>query len=312
MKNIIFIGTNYFAASVLKKLLKKKINITNVITKNNKKIGRGQIIKPHPVSIAAKQNKIKVNTTENINSIEIKNIIKNINPNIIIMIEYGEKIDNKTINIPTHGIINLHPSILPQFRGPAPIQHTIINGNKETGVSIISINENIDLGDILNIVKCKIKHTDTYISLSKKLINIGTECLITTLNEIENKTIKKYKQDKHQSSYAPKFNNNYYKINWYDSALNINRKIRAFFNIKKFTTNIDENEIKIIETIIIKRKKQTIPGTIIKINTYGIDVMTNENAIRIKKIQFPGKKINIIKNILNSKKDLFKIGNKFE
>lgn len=314
MNNIIFLGTNNFAASILKNLIKKNIKIKNIITKCDKKIGRGQNIKSYPVKNIAIKNKINIYTIKTINNTETNNLIKKINPQLIIMTEYGEKINKDVIKIPKYGIINVHPSILPKFRGATPIQQAIINGESETGVSIIEINENIDSGYILNIEKCKINDNDTYLSLSKKLIKLSIKCLIKTFNEIKKNTIIKKIQNNIKSVYAFKLKKIFYTINWDDTAININRKIRSVYGIKKLNSKIHNYEIKIIETKVIKKYKNKVaePGTIINVNKFGIDVMTSNQIIRIKKLQFPGKKINLTKDILNSKKNLFKIGFKFE
>ena len=186
MKNILFIGTNYFASSILNKLIENKIQIKNIITKNDSYFGRGRNLKSYPVKIVAQKNNISLYTIDSINAKEIKNIINKINPSIIIVIEYGEKIDNEIINIPKYGVINLHPSLLPKFRGALPIEYAIINDEKKTGISIIQINSNMDGGNILNVEECILNRKETYISLSKKLINIGYKCLISTLVQLKN------------------------------------------------------------------------------------------------------------------------------
>jgi len=314
MKNIIFLGTNHFAALILRQLIKNKIKISYVITKNDKKMGRGQKIKHHPVKNIAIKNNIQIYTTTNINQIETQNIIKNIHPELIIMTDYGQKINTNIINIPQYGIINIHPSILPKLRGATPIQHAIINGEIETGVSIIKINNILDSGDILNTITYKLKSTDTYLSLSLKLAVLGSRCLISVLKNIKTKNIKIKKQCHEKSSYTSKLTNDFYKINWNDAAIDINRKIRASYGIKKISVYIKKHEIKIIKTKIVKQctKIKSKAGEIIKINTDGIDIATKNDIIRITHIQIPGKKMNSIKNILNSNKNLFQLGDKLK
>lgn len=311
MQNIIFLGTNNFALNVLKRLLIKNIKIKQIITKNDNKFGRGLIIREHVVSEFSQELNIPVYKTENINNKHARTFINNLNPDIIIMVEYGIKIKNYIIKIPKYGIINIHPSILPKFKGPIPIQHTILNNEKETGVSIIKINAKIDSGNILNIEKIKIIKGENYINLSKKLANLSVKCLLHVFNQIKNNTLREIEQEKNNNFYAYKINDNFCKINWEESAEEINKKIRAFYGIKKFYTTLDSYNIKILECKVIKSYKKHAPGEIIDLNKYGLDIMTGSNILRIRKMQFSGKKINKISDILNSKKNLFKCGRNF-
>lgn len=313
MKNIVFLGTKDFAAKILEKLIKKNIHITHVFTKPDEKMGRGQKLKKQPVKYVSTEYKIHTHTYSSINSKDAIETIKHINPEIILMVEYGEKLLEAILEIPSYGIINIHPSILPHLRGATPIEHAIILGEKETGISIIKINKNIDAGAILNSVRCNINNNETYKSLSKKLVNLSYKILIKTLNSIKTNTAVEKIQNDTNATYTKKLDKSFYKINWNDSAITINRKIRSTFDVKKHYTTIKNTEIKIIKTkALIHRHTLMHPGKITNITHFGIDVATKTNILRIKEIQIPGKNINSIKNILNSKKDLFKIGDVFE
>lgn len=313
---IFFLGTNDFAAEILESL-NKIIKIQYVMTKDDSKVGRGQKLTPSPVKQICIKYGIKTHIIEtSINSSKEKNFIEKTLPDIIILIGYGEKIDAKIINIPKYGIINVHPSILPNLRGATPIEHAIINNLNETGVSIIKIDNNIDTGPILNIKKCKITKNDTYDSLFIKLKKISLTALIDTLKNIDRKTIIAQKQIAHTNRLlAPKIEKNFYKINWNKPALEINRNIRSTFSKKKHYAEINKHIVKIIETTVINRikasHKNLLSGTILKISTNGIDVKTPEKIIRIKKLQFPGKKITNIPNILNSINNKIKSGYTF-
>lgn len=311
MKKIILIGTNNFAAKILENLIKKKIKITCTITKPDSKMGRGQKINKHPVKILSEKHSIPCLTEEKINSLRSEKKIKELSPNLMILVDYGEKINENIINIPKNGIINIHPSLLPKLKGPTPIQTAILNGEKETGVSIIKINNKIDSGNILNIMKYKIKKNDTYEKLFKNLSHLAIKCLIKTIKEIKDKNIKEIVQKKEDETYTKKIDNEFYKINWNDTALNIERKIRALTGIKYPFTIFKNEKIKIIYVKIIKKNIISTTGQITNINKNGIDVTTKENLIRIKKIQFQGKKIITIKDMLNGKKNLFKINDFF-
>lgn len=313
MKNIVFLGTKDFAAKILEKLIKKHIHITHVFTKPDEKMGRGQKFKTQPVKTISTKYNINTHTYNSINSNDAIEKIKEINPEIILMVEYGEKLLETVFQIPRYGIINIHPSILPHLRGATPIEHAILLGKKETGVSIIKINKKIDAGVILHSARCNISNDETYKSLSKKLTHLSYKTFIETLKNIKTNTTVETIQNDNNATYTKKFDKTFYKINWNDSAITINRKIRSTFDTKKHHTIIKNTEIKIIKTkALIQTCKLSLPGKIINITQFGIDVATKNNILRIKDIQIPGKNINSIKNILNSKKDLFKIGDVFE
>lgn len=308
---IFFIGTNHFAANILNILYKNNITISHIITKYDGKYGRGLKTQAYPVKYIAQKYKLNIYETASINSKECNLFLKTKSPSIIILVDYGEKIENDIINIPKYGIINVHPSILPLLRGATPIEHAIINGDNQTGVSIIKINDKIDAGDILKILYCKISKQETYDSLLKKLTNLAGIALISTINDIVSKKVSILIQDENQATYAPKLQKNFYRINWFDSALTINRKIRSTFSKKKHFTQFNNSFINIIETSVIIRYKKNMysPGTITKISKFGIDVITSKDILRIKKIQFHSKNIINIKD--NFKNLFFYIGNNF-
>ena len=311
MDKIIFIGNDLFASKLLNEFLNLKINFIYVITNVDKKKGRGQKVIENEISKIASKNKIPVYKTSNINENENELFIKNLNPNIILMSGYGKKINNNIFNIPKYGILNIHPSILPKLKGPTPIQSSILYGYNETGISIIKINEKLDGGKIIYSEKCNIDENENFLSLTNKLIDIAKNCILNILLTIKTEQINNYSinTDIIESS-TQKFNKNFYKINWNDSAININRKIRAFFGIKKFSFKIRNIEFKIIESEVIKYNNANEPGIILEINKNEIIISTGLDALKIVKLQICSKKENYIKNIFNSIKFLIKKNDK--
>ncbi|HFL8819296.1 MAG TPA: methionyl-tRNA formyltransferase [Candidatus Azoamicus sp. OHIO2] len=310
---IFFLGVNKFAGAVLELLCKKKIKIDCVITKHDGIYGRGLKYHPYPVKVISKKYNLNIYETHSINNKESELFLKKNKPVIIVMIEYGEKIEKHILNIPIYGIINVHPSILPLLRGPSPIEYAIMNGSLETGVSIIKINDKIDTGDILKISRCIINEKTTYLSLFKKLKILAVESLIETIKNIFENKIILIKQNDLIATYSQKLQKNFFRINWNQTAITINRNIRATFGIKKHMTQINNNLCNIIETVVIFKtnKIDTISGTIIKVSNVGIDVSTTKYILRIKKIQFPGKNIMSACDILKSKKNIFYVNNIF-
>lgn len=303
---IIFLGTNNLAANILEMLIKKKQNISLVITKQDNFFGRNLKINSYPVKNIAIKYSIICKEVDSINSKCSKQFLQNYKPDLVIVVEYGEKIINDIIKIPKYGIFNIHPSILPELRGPSPIEYTILNNLKFSGVSIISINNNIDAGNIINLKAFLLNKDETYNSIIKKISYIAYKSLIEIFFSIKKSNIFLFNQVG-KISYTKKVLKNYYKVNWFDCAKNINSKIRSTSLSRKHSTLLNNYLINIIETKIKKKiVKNFIPGTILKISRKGIYVSTKKNVIIIKKVQLPGKKINEIKNILNSNNTLFK------
>ncbi len=304
---IIYLGTNFFSSITLELLLKNNIKINYIICKKAKKMGRGLNLKKHPTELCALKYKIPIQSVDSVNTLKFKSFLQQLKPDLIILIEYFEKINIDIINIPKYGILNIHPSILPQLKGATPIQSAIINNFYETGVTIININNKLDSGDIISIIKYNITKHENYNSLFKKLIKLSFKTLLHVLKNINIKLLQK--QNTNHISYTYKFNKNFYKINWFDSAGMINRKIRSTFNLKKHYANINNIYLNILMTCVIinVNKIKKLPGTIIKISNLGIDVITGFNILRIKKIQFSGKKIISIADFFNSKNKKIKI-----
>lgn len=308
-----FLGTNFFASSILELLLKKNYIINYVLTKKDAKFGRGLKLQSYPVKKIAIKYKLNILEINSINSYNTSLFLKKKNIELVIVVEYGEKIQHNIINIPKMGFINIHPSLLPDLRGSTPIQHAIIKGYNKTGISLIQINEKLDAGNIFYKKICFIKPHDTYDSLSKKLGQISANIIL--FNIINIKQIKNIyiTQNETEVSYACKLDKSFYKINWYVPAININRNIRSTYNIKKHFTKINNYFINIIETSVIKNFNNHFeqPGYIMNISKYGIDVITQKHILRIKKFQMVGKKIKNVIDFLNEKKKIFKIGDIF-
>ncbi|NIH16500.1 MAG: methionyl-tRNA formyltransferase [Buchnera aphidicola (Periphyllus lyropictus)] len=307
---IIFAGNEKFSKEHLNELILNNLNVITIFTKPDKRSGRGKKIKFSKVKKLAIKKKIKFLQPKNLNSKKTFNYIKNINPDIMIIVSYGLIIPKKIIKIFPLGCINIHTSLLPKFRGPSPIQSVILLGKKKTGITIIQINKKIDEGDILYQKKILINKKDTYKSLKKKLCFEGKKCLILCLKKIIKNKIIKIKQDNKKSTYTKKIKKKDGLINWNNSASTIEKKIRAFnpwpgtfFFIKKIM-------IKIWKAEIIKLKKKIKPGIIFKVNKNGIIISTKKNFINIKEIQISGKKKNKVNIILNAYKNLFNLNKK--
>ncbi|QIE02175.1 methionyl-tRNA formyltransferase [Buchnera aphidicola] len=306
---IIFAGTEYFSAAYLNVLITSSYKIVAVLTQPDRPSGRGQKIHFSPVKILSLHHKIPIYQPINLNDVLFQNRILNLNADIMIVVSYGKIIPKKILNMFSKGCINVHPSLLPKWRGSTPIQSSILYGDKKTGISIIQMNDKIDSGEIIYSTECNISSKDTTKSLSLKLIKIGTRGLLETLKNIILNKIIKIKQNENYMTLSKKI----YKIdallNWNLHAQQLERRIRAFnpWPICHFTfKNVN---IKVWEaTIIPIAEKKFSIGEIVCANQYGIQINTAYQILNLEKIQLPGKKIMDIKNIIISKKNFFKIG----
>ncbi|WMY96741.1 MAG: methionyl-tRNA formyltransferase [Arsenophonus sp.] len=308
---IIFAGTPDFAAQHLEVLLKKKdkYKIIGVLTQPDKPSGRGNKLKSSSVKILANKMNIPVFQSKTLKTIESQNWIKTKNADIMVVIAYGIIIPEIILNLLPMGCINVHCSLLPRWRGAAPIQHSILFGDKKTGISIIQMDVGIDTGNILYQIACPIEIYDTTKTLYQKLEKIGPIALKRTLDLLTFGKIKSKKQNNIFVTYAKKIKKKEALVNWRLSAIQIERCIRAFnpWPISYFI--IKNIQIKIWDAQVIFENTHLSPGTILKINQTGLKIMTSKNTLNILKIQPEGKKIMLVKNFINSHNKLFIPGN---
>ena len=224
---IIFMGTPQFSVPVLESLAKSSYQISCVYTQSPKKSNRGQKLNPSPIQNCAENLKLVIRSPNNLNTEEELKFFKEVNPDIVVVVAYGQLISKKFLDIPTKGFINIHASLLPRWRGAAPIQRAIINLDKETGISIMKINEELDSGPVMKKIKIDINSSDTSGLISEKLSKISSEHILEALNDIFNKKDKFTEQDHDHSTYAKKIKKNEAKVNWAENAQNIIGKING-------------------------------------------------------------------------------------
>ena len=226
---IIFIGTPEFGAIILEELVKNNYQPFLVITSPDKPVGRKQILTPPPVKLVAQKYKIPIEQPERIKNYESE--IRNLKPDLVICAAYGQIISEEILKIPRHGCLNVHPSLLPKYRGPSPIQTTILNGDEKTGVTIMLMDEEIDHGPILAKRELEItnpKSKITYRELHDKLAEIGAKLLIETIPDWISGKIKPKTQDEKKTTYTKIIKKEDGKIDWKKPAQEIERQIRAF------------------------------------------------------------------------------------
>jgi len=288
--NIIFAGTPDFSVPILESLHKEGYNIKMVITQQDRPKGRGKQMQPTPVKEKALELGLEVYQPKNINSRESLDKIKEVNPEVIVVVAYGQIFKTEILNLPKYGCINIHASILPKYRGAAPINWVLINGEKETGVTIMQMEEGLDSGDMYYMKKIDITPEDDAFTIHDKLSILGAEAIVESLDKIVKKEIKGEQQDHSLSTYAPMLSRDTGKIDWNKKNYEIVNLIRGVKGWPSATTYYGDEKIKIHQAKTIDEDFSDIPGEIIRVDDEGVLVQTGKGSILIEELQFPNKR----------------------
>ncbi|MGF1903975.1 methionyl-tRNA formyltransferase [Aliivibrio logei] len=306
---IIFAGTPDFAARHLAALLDSHHEIIGVYTQPDRPAGRGKKLTASPVKELALKHAIPVFQPENFKSDDAKQELADQNADLMVVVAYGLLLPQAVLDTPKLGCINVHGSILPRWRGAAPIQRSIWAGDAETGVTIMQMDIGLDTGDMLNITTLPIEATDTSASMYNKLAELGPIALVNCLSDIANGNALAEKQNDEKANYAKKLSKEEAKIDWTMDAETIERCVRAFNPWPMSHFSVDDKAIKVWESRVETYEGDATPGTIIQADKTGIYVATSSNAIVFEQLQVPGKKAMGVQDILNSRKEWFEVGN---
>lgn len=256
--DIIFMGTPEFASEHLKYLLQNKeelnLNFKMIFTNKDKQTGRGKKLAFSPVKQVALDNNLKLMQPESLKESSVIEEIKNINPDLIIVVAYGKILPKEILKIPKYGVINVHGSLLPNYRGAAPIQWAVLNGDTKSGISIIEVSEKLDAGDILKSEEIKIAYEDTTESLFAKMIEVGKKALKEVIIQIQNNTVTKTVQDEKKATYAKMLTKDMAKINWNLQVNEIYNLIRGMYGVYTARGSIGNNEYKIYKAKAISKE----------------------------------------------------------
>lgn len=288
--NIVYMGTPDFAVPALEKLI-KKYNVTAVVTQPDKPKGRGKKIIFSPVKELALKNNIEVFQPEKVKDENFIKEMEKLNPDIIVVAAYGQILNEKILNLPKYGCINIHGSLLPKYRGAAPIQWSIINGEEKTGVTIMYMEKGLDTGDMILKKEILINKEDTYGSVHDKMSLVGAEAVIEAIEMIEKGNVNAQKQDDTLSSYAVMISKDIGHIDWNKNSNEIINLIRGLNPAPIAYTFYKDEVLKIWEAEQICCELEMKNGEIIDVMPKkGILVKTNDSAILIKEIQQKGGK----------------------
>ena len=300
---IVFAGTPKFAVKSLSVLNQSDHEVIAVYCQPDRPKGRGKVLTACPVKIFAEENNLLVIQPEDFKDKQSQTQLALLNPDVMVVAAYGQILHKSILQIHKLVCLNIHASLLPRWRGAAPIERAILEGDRETGISIMQMNEGLDTGDILLNKKCMISNHETAKTLHDTLSNIGANAILETLNMFP--TLKARSQQNNDATYAEKVTKDEAQIDWHQSAEQISRAIRAFNPRPIAYTNAMAKQFKnrvlrIIEAEVVNRQTTNSPGEVIKYDKDICHVATSNGVINLKKVQLSGKKEASIKDFNNA------------
>lgn len=295
--NIVFMGTPVFAKNILEALVETGYNIVLVVSQEDKEKDRKGNIVMTPVKKYAIEQNLKVLQCHKIKD-EYEQILK-YKPDLIITCAYGQIIPEELINYPKYSAINVHGSLLPKYRGGAPIHHAIMDGETKTGITIMYMSKQMDAGDIISQKEIPIEEDDNLSSLYNKLSYLGRDLLLDTLPKIINKTNQRIKQDENKVTYAYNIKKEEEQLDFSKQALQVHNQIRGLSDIPGAYFTLNDKRIKVFASTITSKDREGEIGKIVDITKEGIYVNCKDKQISLTKIQIPGKKVCNIKEFVN-------------
>jgi methionyl-tRNA formyltransferase len=286
---IAFAGTPDFAATILEALLSVH-KVSLVYTQQDRPAGRGRQLQPSPVKQLAEKYKLPLK--QPVNKLELQEDLSLEDMDVLVVAAYGMILPRVVLDRPRYGCINIHTSLLPRWRGAAPVQRAILAGDTQTGITIMQMDEGLDTGDILFQQTCQISPLDTSGTLFASLAQLGSDCLLKTLELITSQRLQPLKQPAEGITYAHKILKTEALIDWNTSASDIDRKIRAFNPAPIAYMMHADLAIRVWQAVILDRDiGNNRPGTILDYSPSGLDIAATDKVVRILKFQLPGKKV---------------------
>ena len=305
---IIFAGTPDFAAQHLRALLDADLTVAAVYTQPDRPAGRGNKLTPSPVKMVATEHQLPVMQPSSLRSPEAQAELAAFDADLMIVVAYGLLLPRAVLETPRLGCINVHGSLLPRWRGAAPIQRAIWAGDQETGITIMQMDEGLDTGPMLMKTTCAIEPTDTSASMYAKLAALGPTALLDTIQALAAGTLSPEPQDSAEANYAQKLSKEEARLDWQQSAVQLERSIRAFNPWPVSYFSVAEQTIKVWEASVLAEQHAAPPGTLLRAGKEGIDVATADGVLRLLTLQPAGKKPMQAHELLNSRRDWFLIG----
>lgn len=296
---IAFMGTPDFSVDCLKALVESKHEIVGVFCQPDKPVGRKQELTPPDVKVEALKHNLKIFQPTSLKNGKGVEILEEIKPELIIVVAYGKILPHDFLVYPKYGCINIHASILPKYRGASPIHFAVLNGDEETGVTAMQMDDGLDTGDILHIKKCPIGINDTTERMYEIMAPLGAETLMETIDMLEKGELNPIKQDDALSSKVGLLTRDMSAIDWSKSAFEIHNKIRGLYSWPGASTTLNGKTLKIHSAILSDKKTNNKFGEVIDSNGKLIVACGDGNCIELKTVQLEGKKRMDVSAFLN-------------
>ncbi len=306
-----FAGTPEFAAQHLSCLIKHDFSIAAVYTQPDRPSGRGKKPLPSPVKHVALNAALPVKQPTTLRSDDAAHELRDLAPDLFIVVAYGLILPQQILHIPKYGCINVHASLLPRWRGAAPIERALLSGDKESGVTVMQMDAGLDTGPILHKHAVSIESGDDRLSLTEKLSKAGQQALVYSLENLNSLLLNAEKQDDSGVTYAEKITKDDSRIDWNNTAQEILNVVRAGVGRAPAFSLMEENRVRIIKAYVTDGFQNEQPGTVLDINNEYMEVMCKDTTIRITLLQLPGKNVISPRDYVNSNNPLIQVGSRF-
>lgn len=308
---VCFAGTPEFAADHLSCLLHDSQQIACVYTQPDRPAGRGKRLQASPVKALALEHGLEVRQPFSLKDEAAQEQFRQLRPDLLIVVAYGLLLPKAILEVPRFGCINVHASLLPRWRGAAPIERSLLAGDKETGVTIMLMDEGLDTGPMLHKASVTIEESDDRETLTNKLSIVGQQALLHTLHNLPVLIENRQEQDESLCTYASKIAKEESELDWTQSADVANRVVRAGRGRVPAYSFIDGERIRILAAEVLHTQVHVSPGTILGIEREGMDVACHDSILRVKQLQLPGKNPWSAGDLLNSRSSLVATGKQF-
>jgi methionyl-tRNA formyltransferase len=306
--SIVFAGTPDFARASLEAVLASRHRVLAVLTQPDRPAGRGQKVAMSPVKSCALEAGLPVLQPATLKTAEAQQALHEIAPDLMVVVAYGLLLPQAVLDIPRHGCINVHGSVLPRWRGAAPVQRAIAAGDAESGVTIMQMDAGLDTGDMLHIVRTPIAPDDTGGSLHDRLAVLGAQALVTVLDDYAACFAARRRQDDALATYAHKLSREDAVIDWHQDAATLVNRVRAFDPWPVASTLLRGEALRVWSAVRDDSARGAAPGTVTQVGRDGIGVACGDGGVRLTRVQLPGKRAMAVQELLNGHPDAFRTG----
>ena len=298
---VVYAGTPDFAVPALAAIIEAGYQVPAVYTQPDRRAGRGRKVQMSPVKALALEHNLTVEQPLSLRDNEQQQILRAHKPDLMVVAAYGQILPESVLQTPQHGCFNIHASLLPRWRGAAPIQRAIEQGDAKSGVTIMQMDKGLDTGDMLHKEECEIHPNTTAAELHDTLSSLGTKGLMHTLTLLHDNALSPQSQDDAQSCYAAKIEKTEAIIDWQQAAQVLHRKVCAFNSWPVAQTQLGAEVVRLWESSVVTESDESFkPGAVVSTDGV-IDVATGKGILRIHKLQPPGKKAMAVSDFLNSR-----------